>query len=62
MLDEGVWANVQVGNEHLRLFSEHNAQGVRRPYTMVALSSGLRHPSRWMISNRGKRDPCRAPH
>ena len=29
MLDEGVWAEVKVGTEHLRLFSEHNAQGVQ---------------------------------
>jgi hypothetical protein len=29
MLDEGVWADVQVGTEHLRLFSEHSAQGVQ---------------------------------
>jgi hypothetical protein len=29
MLDEGVWAEVKVGGEHLRLFSEHNAQGVQ---------------------------------
>ena len=29
MLTEGVWAEVKVGNEHLRLFSEHNAQGVQ---------------------------------
>ena len=29
MLDEGVWAEVKVGDEHLRLFSEHNAQGVQ---------------------------------
>jgi hypothetical protein len=28
MLDEGVWAEVRVGNEHLRLFSERNASGV----------------------------------
>ena len=28
MLDEGVWADVQLGTEHLRLFSEHSAQGV----------------------------------
>jgi hypothetical protein len=27
MLDQGVWAEVRVGDEHLRLFSEHNAQG-----------------------------------
>ncbi len=29
MLDEGLWADVQVGSEHLRLFSERNAQGVQ---------------------------------
>jgi hypothetical protein len=29
MLTEGVWAEVRVGNEHLRLFSEDNAQGVQ---------------------------------
>ena len=29
MLDEGVWAEVKVGGEHLRLFSEHNAIGVQ---------------------------------
>ena len=29
MLDEGLWAEVKAGGEHLRLFSEHNAQGVQ---------------------------------
>jgi hypothetical protein len=29
MLTNGVWAEIRVGNEHLRLFSEHNAQGVQ---------------------------------
>ena len=29
MLTEGVWAEIKVGDEHLRLFSEHNAQGVQ---------------------------------
>ena len=29
MLDEGVWADVRAGDEHLRLFSEHSAQGVQ---------------------------------
>jgi hypothetical protein len=29
MLTEGVWAEIKVGNEHLRLFSEDNAQGVQ---------------------------------
>jgi hypothetical protein len=29
MLTEGVWAEAKVGGEHLRLFSEHNVQGVQ---------------------------------
>ena len=29
MLDQGVWAEIKVGGERLRLFSEHNAQGVQ---------------------------------
>ena len=29
MLTEGVWAEVQLGDEHLRLFSEDSAQGVQ---------------------------------
>ena len=29
MLTEGVWAEVQVGKERLRLFSENNAQGTQ---------------------------------
>ena len=29
MLDEGVWADVKVGGEHLRLFSERNPLGVQ---------------------------------
>lgn len=29
MLDQGVWAEVKVGSEHLRLFSEQNALGVQ---------------------------------
>ena len=29
MLDEGFWAEIKVGGEHLRLFSEHNALGVQ---------------------------------
>jgi hypothetical protein len=29
MLTEGVWAEIEVGGEHLRLFAEHNAQGVQ---------------------------------
>jgi hypothetical protein len=29
MLAEGVWAEVQIGTEHLRLFSENSAQGTQ---------------------------------
>ena len=29
MLDEGFWAEVKIGGENLRLFSEHNALGVQ---------------------------------
>ena len=29
MLDEGVWAEVEIGGEHLRLFSERNALGIQ---------------------------------
>jgi hypothetical protein len=29
MLDQGVWAEVKVGGEHLRLFSEESALGVQ---------------------------------
>jgi hypothetical protein len=29
MLDQGVWAEVKVGGEHLRLFSERSALGVQ---------------------------------
>ena len=29
MLDEGVWAEVKIKGEHLRLYSEHNALGVQ---------------------------------
>jgi hypothetical protein len=29
MLDQGLWAEVKVANEHLRLFAEQNALGVQ---------------------------------
>jgi hypothetical protein len=29
ILDEGCWAEIKVGGEHLRLFSERNALGVQ---------------------------------
>ena len=29
MLDEGLWTEVKVAGEHLKLFSDHNALGVQ---------------------------------
>ena len=29
MLEEGFWIEAKVGDEHLRLFAEHNPQGVQ---------------------------------
>ena len=29
MLTGGVWVEIKIGDEHLRLFSENNAQGVQ---------------------------------
>ena len=29
MLEEGFWAEIKIDGEHLRLFSERNAQGVQ---------------------------------
>jgi hypothetical protein len=39
MLSHGVWSEVKVGNEHLRLFSEHNAQGVQASVYNVTTKS-----------------------
>jgi hypothetical protein len=37
MLDQGVWAEVKVADEHLRLFAEHNALGVQASvYSVIA--------------------------
>ena len=41
MLDQGVWAEIKVGNEHLRLFSEHNAQGVQASVYNVAAKNWI---------------------
>jgi hypothetical protein len=41
MLTEGVWAEVKVGSEHLRLFSEHNAQGVQASVFNVNANSWI---------------------
>jgi len=41
MLDEGFWAEVKVGDEHLRLFSEHNAIGVQASVFNVKANAWL---------------------
>jgi len=41
VLIDGVWAEVKVGNDHLRLFSEHNAQGVQASVYNVTTKSWL---------------------
>jgi hypothetical protein len=41
MLTGGVWAEIRVGNEHLRLFSEHNAGGVQASVYNVITKSWL---------------------
>ena len=41
MLTEGVWAEVKVGGEHLRLFSEHNAQGVQASVYSVTANAWI---------------------
>jgi hypothetical protein len=41
MLTKGVWAEIKVGNEHLRLFSEDNAQGVQASVYNVATKSWI---------------------
>jgi hypothetical protein len=41
MMTEGVRAEVKVGAEHLRLFSEHNAQGVQASVYSVNTKSWI---------------------
>jgi hypothetical protein len=41
MLTEGVWAEVKIGGEHLRLFSEHNAQGVQSSVYSVTANAWI---------------------
>ena len=41
MLTEGVWAEVKVNGHHLRLFSEHSAQGVQASVYNVTTNSWL---------------------
>jgi len=53
MLEQGVWAEVIVGDEHLRLYSEQTPSGVQSSVYNVRNRSSL-HPRRWMTSNKGR--------
>lgn len=41
MLDEGIWAEVRIGGEHLHLFAEHNALGVQASVYNVKAKSWI---------------------
>jgi hypothetical protein len=41
MLAEGVWAEVKIGGEHLRLFSEHSPLGVQASVYNVGTKSWI---------------------
>ena len=61
MLDEGVWAEVKVGSEELRLFSERNAQGVQISVYNVTRRAGLRLPKRLTTLSRARREQKSTP-
>ena len=41
LLTDGLWAEVKVGDEHLKLFSEHSAQGVQASVYNVKTNSWI---------------------
>jgi len=57
MLDEGFWAEIKVGGEHLRLFSERNALGVQASVYNVNTKSWIALPNWSMTSSRAKKRP-----
>jgi hypothetical protein len=54
MLDEGLWAEIKVGGEHLRLFSERYALGVQTSVYNVNTKTWIAPSSRSRTSNRVK--------
>jgi ribosomal protein S27AE len=44
MLDKGFWADVELAGEHLRLFSEDNAQGVQ--ISIYDVNGNLKWPAK----------------
>jgi len=49
MLDKGFWADVEIAGEHLRLFSEHNAQGIQ--FSVYDVNS-----KRWIVTSQAVND------
>ena len=49
MLDKGFWADVEIAGEHLRLFSEHNAQGIQ--FSVYNVNS-----KRWIVPSEAVED------
>ena len=66
MLDEGFWAEIRVGGEHLRLFSERNALGVQTAARFDRLENevrtGFAETRRGFAEMRGKLDQTAAGH
>ena len=56
MLDEGVWAEVRLGNEHLRLFSERNASGVMTSVYNVKNKNWIALPNSSMTVSKVNRE------
>jgi hypothetical protein len=54
MLDQGVWAEVKMGGEHLRLFSEESALGVQATVYNMNARNWIAPPKLCRISNREK--------
>src|SRR5579862_946428 len=61
MLDHGVWAEVIVADQHLRLFAEHNAIGLQASVYNVTTKLGLRLLSPWTTLSKGSSEPPRMP-
>jgi hypothetical protein len=61
MLDQGVWAEVKVADEHLRLFAEHNALGVQASVYNVIAKTWTAPSEPWMILRRGRSEPQLMP-
>jgi hypothetical protein len=61
MLTDGLWAEVEIGGEHLRLFSEHNAQGIQASVYNVKTKTWIAPSEPSMTSSRGRIEPRGLP-